>query len=87
MSRSSSSRSGPRVIPRERLINKLRELNYTFRTQTLKSQLWRKKGGTHCVWLPRKENPLSETYVRNVLRQCGVDQEEIERFIGQNRCH
>ena len=75
------------MVPRERLINKLRELNYTFSTQTLKSQLWRKRGGTHCVWIPRKEDPVSETYVRNLLRQCDVGAPDIETFIGQYRGH
>lgn len=73
------------MVPRERLINKLRELNYTYADQTLRSQLWRKKGGTHHVWIPKKEDPVSETYVRNLLRQCGVGHEEVETFIGTCR--
>lgn len=75
------------MVPRERLINKLRELNYTYADQTDKSVLWRKKGGTHSVWIPRKQDPLSATYVANVLRQCGVAPPEIEIFLAQNRCH
>lgn len=74
------------MVPRERLINKLRELKYTFADQTDKSVLWRKKGGTHCVWLPRKEDPMSDTYVASALRQCGVPPREIEVFIAQNHC-
>lgn len=75
------------MVPRERLINKLRALNYTYADQTDKSVLWRKKGGTHCVWLKRKEDPMSVTYVSNVLRQCGVTEQDIGIFIAQNRCH
>jgi hypothetical protein len=75
------------MVPRERLINKLRELNYTYVNQTDKSVLWRKRGGTHCVWLRRKENPMSETYVANVLRQCGMSSPDIETFIAQTRAH
>jgi hypothetical protein len=73
------------MVPRERLINKLRELNYTYADQTDKSVLWRKRGGTHCVWLRRKEDPLSETYVANVLRQCGMALPDIEAFLAQTR--
>ena len=75
------------MVPRERLINKLRELGYTYRDQTLRSQLWRKRGGTHYVWIPKKEDPVSETYVRNLLRQCGMQPADVDTFIGACRAH
>ena len=72
------------MILRDTFINRLRELGYSYNDQTDRSQLWRKKGGTHSVWIRRKEDPLSEAYVRSVLTQCGSAAEDIERFIGQN---
>src|SRR6266581_2822235 len=73
------------MIPRDTFINKLRALGYTYSDQTDKSQLWRKKGGTHCVWIRRKEDPLSEAYVRSTLTQCGCALGEIERFVAEYR--
>jgi len=45
------------------LVNKLRELGYTFKDRRHRVDLWRKEGGTHIVTLPRK-NQLSEITVR-----------------------
>lgn len=75
------------MIPRDVFINKLRELGYKYKGQSDKVQMWRKNGGTHSIVIRRKEDPLSETYVRSVLHQCKCSDEEIEKFIGANRCH
>jgi hypothetical protein len=73
------------VIKRQNFINKLRELGYTYADQSKKMQTWRKVGGTHHVAIRRKEDPLSEDYVRQVLRQCGETEDAIDQFIGANR--
>ncbi len=41
----------------------------------------RKRGGTHLVAVRNNKN-LSEAYVSNKLKQCGLNDEEIEDFLG-----
>lgn len=74
------------MVPRHVFISKLRDLGYSYKDQTEKSQLYRKTGGEHMVWIRRKENPLSDTYVESVLVQCGCTREDALTFIGHNRC-
>jgi hypothetical protein len=69
------------MVPRERFINKLRELGYKYNDQTDKTQEWKKLGGTHRVHIRRKEDPLSPEYVKQVLRQCGCTEDETEKFV------
>lgn len=70
------------MISREHFLAKLRELGYVYksRTKSLKNDLYRKKGGTHCVMLPRQDL-LSEMYIRSTLQQCGQNKAQIEIFI------
>ncbi len=72
------------MVPRERFINKLRELNYAYKNQTEKTAEWKKTGGTHRVYIRRKEDPLSDEYVKRTLKQCGCTEEDIGRFIATN---
>ena len=37
------------MISKSQYINKLRELNYTFKRQAPRADLWRKRGGTHYI--------------------------------------
>jgi hypothetical protein len=74
------------MIPRERLINKLREIKYRYQDQTTRVQLYRKIGGTHFVTIPKKADPISDSTVISILKQCGVSDEETEKFIAQNQC-
>lgn len=73
------------MVPRDHFINKLRDLNYTFKTQSDKTAEWKKTGGTHRIYIRRKEDPLSDEYVRSVLKQCGCESGDIERFIANNQ--
>jgi hypothetical protein len=66
------------VPSRDHFINKLRELGYSYRGETKRTQKW--KRGTHRVNLPRN-SVLAEDWCRMTLRQCGVDDVEIESFI------
>lgn len=74
------------MVPRANFINKLRELKYEYKDQTDKTQEWKLKGGTNRVHIRRKQDPLSDEYVRQVLRQCGCSEIEIERFVQTNQC-
>lgn len=75
------------TIPRECLINKLRELRYEYKDQGKKMQEWRQKGTSHSIMIRRKEDPLSEEYVRIVLRHAGCEKDDIERFVNEYRRH
>lgn len=68
------------MIPRQQFINKLRELGYTHKGQTKRVTMWRKQGGVHFAFVPRK-NMLSEELVTSTLRQCGESEEQIEAFV------
>jgi hypothetical protein len=68
------------VISKKHFINKLRELGYTFKDRQKRTELWRKKGGTHSVDVPLT-NEVSEMYVKSALHQCGLSETEIQAFI------
>ncbi len=55
------------MVRRERLINKLRELGYTFKRDAWRVQIW--KRGTHRPAIP-KQDLLDEETVASILRQC-----------------
>jgi len=71
------------MIARQRLRNKLLELGYSFSLRTKRVEIHRKKGSTKRIELTHQRE-FSEEYVRIVLRQAGLNQEEIERFIAEN---
>ena len=68
------------MISRQSLVNKLRSLGYVFKDRRHFSELWRKKGGTHCATIPLK-NQLTEATVILILSQAGQTRQEIEQFI------
>jgi hypothetical protein len=72
------------MIPRECFVNKLRELGYTFKDRRKTNELWRKKGGTHCVIL-HTPKLLPCAYVAAVLRSCKVPEKEVTSFIECSR--
>jgi len=68
------------MIPRQRFVNKLRSLGYSFKDRTKRVELYRKDGTTEIVAIPTHKLILEET-ARQILRQCGCNQPEIEAFI------
>jgi len=72
------------MIQRGRFINFLREQGFSYKDQSDRTVLYRRSSDTKEVWLRRKEDPLSEAYVRSTLRQCGIDGATIEQFIANN---
>jgi hypothetical protein len=68
------------MVRREAFINKIRELNYTFKTQQKRTYLWRKIGGTHYISVPMADF-LDDEFVTSSLRQAGVSEEEIRSFL------
>jgi hypothetical protein len=74
------------MISQPRFVSKLRALGYRFksRTKSLRNDLYRKAGGSHCVFLPRTDF-LLESYVRSTLAQCGLSQKEVDQFISEGK--
>jgi len=72
-----------RTISRERVVNKLRELGYTFKERKKCIEIWRKAGSTHRVLLDTRKQ-LSPLYVRGTFMCCKVPADEIEAFVTQN---
>ena len=68
------------MIPRQHFVNKLRKLDYTYKTKQKRTELWRKRGGTHYVSMPLSDL-LEEEWVTSTLRQAGCTQDEIRSFI------
>jgi hypothetical protein len=68
------------MVRRETFINKIRELNYTYKTQQKRTYLWRKSGGTHYISVPMADL-LDDEFVSSSLRQAGVSEEEIRSFL------
>ena len=40
------------MVSRQAFINKLRDLNYRYKNQQKRTQLWRHAGGTHRIFVP-----------------------------------
>lgn len=68
------------MTDRQTFINKLHELNYTFKKEKKRISIWRKRGGTHIVSLPHNMK-LADEYVKSTLRQCGLNEAEILAFV------
>jgi hypothetical protein len=68
------------MVRRECFINKIRELNYHYKSQQLRTQLWKKKGSTKRMFVPLA-NLLEDDYVIGALRQADVPEAEIRSFL------
>jgi hypothetical protein len=68
------------MVHREAFINKIRELGYTYKSQQKRTQLYRKKGGTHRVFMPLADL-LEDDFVKCSLRQAGLAPKDIESFL------
>lgn len=66
------------MLKRERAVNKLRELGYSFKREAPSTYIYRK--GTHRVFVP-KTDLVSESWARITLQTCGCKAMEIEDFI------
>ena len=72
------------MIPRERFCNKIRELDYSFQRQADRVMIWKQKGSTNRIFIPRKDM-LDDDFVRNALKQAGLGSPEIENFVANNK--
>jgi hypothetical protein len=68
------------VIRNDALINAIRSLNFTFKRQTDRVDLYRKRGSTLRVAI-RRNQLHDEAYTRTLLFQAGMSQSEVDKFI------
>ena len=68
------------MVPRTAFINKLRQLNYTFKRRQKRTELYRLRGGTHFVDVSMRDLIEDDT-VMSALRQAGCSTESIKTFI------
>jgi hypothetical protein len=68
------------MVQRQKFINKIRSLNYYFIGKQKRTELWRKRGGTHFISVPLSDL-LRDDWVANSLRQAGCAREEIQSFL------
>lgn len=68
------------MVRREAFINKIRELDYHYKSQHLHTQLWKRKGTTQRMFVPLA-SMLEDDYVMGALRQVGVLDADIRSFL------
>lgn len=68
------------MVRRESFVNKIRSLNYTYKSQQKRTYLWRKVGGTHYISVPMADL-LEDEFVTSALRQAGCTDEDIHAFL------
>lgn len=69
-------------VGNDALTNALRSLNFTFKRQTDRVMIWRKKGsGSTLRVMVRRNVTHSEEYAAIVLRQAGMSAEDIASFL------
>jgi hypothetical protein len=72
------------MIRKIAFINKIRELGYRHKSQQARTHMYRKDGGTHCIFV-RDKDFLSEDFVKGALGQAGLSVAEIRAFIAAAR--
>jgi len=68
------------MILRQHFINKLRELNYKYKTRQKRTELWRQAGTGKPMSVPLRDL-IDEEFVAAALRMAGLTAEEVARFI------
>lgn len=67
------------MVRRHNFINKIRGAGYEFKTERKRIYLYRK--GVHFIAVPKAEL-LEDSFVVNALRQAGLEENEIQTFLG-----
>lgn len=73
------------MIPHDALINAIKELKFHYKGQTDRVLLYRQRGTTKRIAI-RRVGLHDEKAARSILRQAGMQLDEIERFIANYRC-
>jgi hypothetical protein len=68
------------MVRRETFINKIRTLEYHYKSKQKRTYLYRKTGGTHYISVPMADL-LEDEFVISTLRQAGLSETEIQSFV------
>lgn len=68
------------MLKRKCFLPEIRRLGYRFKRGAKRVDIWRKANGTSYLSIPRT-TWLTDSYVRNVLRQNGLSQSRIDGFM------
>ncbi|OFW21023.1 MAG: hypothetical protein A3H97_04620 [Acidobacteria bacterium RIFCSPLOWO2_02_FULL_65_29] len=68
------------MVRRDSFINKIRELDYSYKTQQKRTYLYRRKNSTSYICVPMADL-LEDEFVAHSLRQAGCTEEQIRTFI------
>jgi hypothetical protein len=68
------------MIRRQTFINKIRSLNYYFKSRQKRTYLYRKRGGTHYISVPMADQ-LEDEFVISALCQAGLSHSEAQAFL------
>jgi hypothetical protein len=68
------------MVRRETFINKIRTLQYHYKSKQKRTFLYRKTGGTHYISVPMADL-LEDAFVASALRQAGLSEAEIQSFL------
>jgi hypothetical protein len=68
------------MVRRTAFVNKIRTLEYHYKSRQKRTDLYRKAGGTDFIFVPLT-NLLEEEYIISTLRQKGVPEAKIQSFL------
>lgn len=68
------------MIKRERIVNALRDKNFSFKRQADRVDIYKKNGASTLVTL-RRVDLVTPEYAGTLLRQAGFNDVEIKKFI------
>jgi hypothetical protein len=66
------------IINRRAFLREIRELGYTYKRQTKRTQIYQKRGTDNFIFVPPKT--LTEEYVRQQFARLGFSKEEVDAF-------
>jgi hypothetical protein len=68
------------MVRREVFVNKIRTLDYYFKSEQKRTYLYRKRGGTHFISVPMADQ-LEDEFVISTLCQAGLSLSEARSFL------
>lgn len=70
------------MVPNTKLINRLRQAGYSYKTRSDRVEIWKQAGSTRRVQI-RRHRSHSREYAATTLRLAGLTPEQIEEFLGE----
>ena len=68
------------MISRKLLVKAIRKLGYKYKGETKSQHVYKQKGGTNLVFIPKRKL-VSEQYAQKALKRAGATSQEIEEWL------